>query len=568
MEKKDKVGKNVSSGAEKVENVVKTKKGSTKKSLKKPAKKSQAKKRADMEKARAKKREELALKKEERKAKREQAKAERKKMLAQRKAEREKRNAERKAKKLAYQEKQRERKHQIALQKKEARLKRKQQRLEEKSRRRQKRTPGIGGWLAAVISLGAVCLTLTAIVTYETMGIKRFSSAIQSGYGATMYEFIGNFDEIDNDLNKVRVSSGKEEQSELLTNILLESRLAEASLEKLPLSSEQDERLTTFINRTGYTARRLLNKIAQGGTLDEKDVEKLEELYDKCHKARASIDGICERMNKKELSAMMKGKSDCSMRKAIKEVENTLKQEDYEKMLPPQPREDKITSSQAEELLKSYFSDYDLKKVEFAGETLARSYTAYNFICHDKNGVRLFAEIASDGSLVGFDYFKNCTKQNFDTERSMMIASDFLAKLGYESMDVVFASESGAEVEFEYAYTFQGAICYADNVRVKVCKERGIVVGMDASRYLRHHKDRQEWKASVSMEEAQKSLNDKLSVLSSSVVFLPHKGKEVPAYEFVCEYDENEYYVYVSAQTGKEIAIFLVEATSQGKFMR
>ncbi len=622
MEKKEPIAKNVSSGAEKVEAVAKetekkqpVKKTPTKKKVAKKnvaKKKSIARQKAEKEKARAEKRVQLALAKEKRKQVKEERKAARKwardrmkeereerreKMREarqvrkqQQKEEREKREATRRerrevlrgetkkqrearkakerAKRRAEREKERERAYALKLERRDARLKKREQRLQERERNRGNRTPGFGGWLAAVISLGAVCLTLSAVVTYGAVNLAGMTRGMEAGYRGTLYEFVGSMDDMDEGLAKARISASEEEQGRLLRNILVEARVAETALEKLPLSDSQDGNLTAFINRTAMTANYMLDKLSSGTPLSERDMQTIETLYEKSHEVRAILDELSYTMNKKDMRSWMKEDKKCRMYDAFERADGVTKAEPYEELLPPQTREGGITTDQAEELCRSFFNDYSIKKIEYVGETLARGYKAYNFVMHDKDDVRLFAEISSDGKLVGFDYYKSCQKSNFDNEHALVIAKEFLSSVGYEDMTLVFSSEEGTNVDFDFVYETNGVEYKADKIQVKVCKERGIVTAMNASRYISFHRVREDWKSTISMEQAQGKLNEKLNVLSAKKVVLPSRGKEISAYEFICSYNEEEFYVYVNAQTGEEEAIYLVEYSAQGKRLK
>jgi spore germination protein len=98
-------------------------------------------------------------------------------------------------------------------------------------------------------------------------------------------------------------------------------------------------------------------------------------------------------------------------------------------------------------------------------------------------------------------------------------------------------------------------VFYPDEVTVKVCEERGLVIGLDASKYLKNHRDRDELNVVLSLGQAQAKLHDKLNVEASRLVVFQHKGKEYTAYEFFCSYKDERYFVYVDANSGEELAI-------------
>ena len=233
-----------------------------------------------------------------------------------------------------------------------------------------------------------------------------------------------------------------------------------------------------------------------------------------------------------------------------------------------QEKKEEISSSRAEELCMGYFKDYAIVKADYAGETNSESMEAYNFFLHDDRGRQLFAQISKQGGkLVAFDFYEDCSAKNFDLERSKAIAEDYLAGLGYENMTAVWVNESGTQATFNFAYEQDGAVYYPDMVKVKVCETKGKVVGFDAVAFLKNHRTRAAVNTKISLGEAQAKLNKNLSVEASRLTVIPVEGKETAAYEFVCDYKGDTYFIYVDANTGNEVRILNVLNSKQGRIL-
>ena len=168
----------------------------------------------------------------------------------------------------------------------------------------------------------------------------------------------------------------------------------------------------------------------------------------------------------------------------------------------------------------------------------------------------LFAEIdRQSGALIGFEYYEECNAENFDLDNAEKIAEEFLDSLGYEDMEIVKCREMGSTAEFTFLYEDDGVVYYPDEIRVKVCRTRGVVTGMDATKYLRNHRGRVEMNAKINMETAREKLSKKLAVESARVAVVNTARGERVAYEFLCSYQDTYYYVYIDGETGDEIAI-------------
>lgn len=589
-QKTTEIATNVSSGAEKVEIVekqvktenpsvsVETKAG--KKTVSTRTKKQPASKATQKEEKAAKARVDAALKKEKAKAERKerfeklraemQARAE--KRAAEKKAKAEKRAAEKKAmiekRKAEKEAKIRERAHAKANRSQEKSKAKRQKTQKRKNDNARESKKGYGGWLAAVISLGAVTLALTTALTVGAIDMNAKNESMMTGYKATTYELMGIMENVENDLDRARVSASPVQQSRILTDLLVQARLAELDLEKMPVSAEQETNLTSLINRVARESERMLAKLRRGERLDSRDQEILENLYAKNRSAREQVGNLSETMTDNMFTDFMK-KGEGMLKDVIEKVENaTLDENNISENsgagmrrnadAPPMGEENaqKIEPSKAEELCLNYFSAYNISQFQCIGETVARDYTAYNVQGYDANGTMLFAEIdCNDGKLLRFDYYEDCNSETFDLENSQRIAEEFLSGLGYEDMTAVRLRENGTDADFTFVYSSDGVAYYPDSVHVKICRTRGVVTGFDATKYIRNHRDRKDVQASVTLFEAQEKLHAGLEVTSARLVVVEAGKEERPAYEFVCNYGEEQYVIYTDAQSGEELAI-------------
>ena len=219
--------------------------------------------------------------------------AEREDMLAQRRIEQAQKKEEKKQAKLeAAAERERIRAEKLAAKQQEKREREmraeeeklhhramKAEKLAEEKRRREERaqkTPGFGGWLAAVVSLSVAVLALGAIVTVGYFDLVNTKSVALHGYQANVYELSEQVEMLDADLAKVRIAQGNYETQKLLADMLVRSRLAERCVENLPVDSYAAAKLTAFFNRAGDYASALLHKVAAGGTLNAQEEEVIE----------------------------------------------------------------------------------------------------------------------------------------------------------------------------------------------------------------------------------------------------------------------------------------------------
>ena len=599
-EKKTEIATNVSSGAEKVEIIEKETKQARKTDEKElGGNQAKTKGKAEKETAAAKARVEVALKKKEEKAKKAAAKAKAKKEKAAkrakklkqkaeaRKALQEKRAAERKAlqekraaERLALQEKRkeeknakvRERAHQKAN-RAQAKSKRQSARKQERESRRKEGRKDNGGWIAAVVTLGVTTLALTTALTVGAIDMKNTKDGIAAGYRSNTHELIGIMENVDNDLDRVRISNTPEQQGRILTDLLVQTRLAELDLEKMPISAESDRNVTTFLNRVGATCERMLAKLRRGEPLSSEDQETLARLYKTNHEIRAEIENLSEKMTDNDLMDYInKGKGmladvlDRLEKMTLGEngvlgdmkskMQGAGKERKAEMPMPDDHGEAKIDPSKAEDLCMVYFADYKISEFQCVGETVSHGYGAYNVQGYDDNGTQLFAEIDyKTGDLLRFDYYEDCNEETFDYQNAQKIAEEFLENIGYDDMVSVRVRGNGTNADFTFVYEDDDVLFYPDTVKVKVCRTRGIVMGMDATKYLKNHKDREEPSVQITEKQARENLHKDLEVESARLCVVQTARGERAAYEFLCSYGEERYFIYTDANDGREISI-------------
>ena len=659
----NKTGKNVSSGAKKVESLEKEnaavaanggtaeKKTTVRKSVKttatsgaktaKPrASKSRvtaaekkeekaAEKRLNAAKDKAEKKEQKLLKKAELKQKKlekkmaiKEKKLAKKEALAKKKAERKQnkldhaaalkeKRVERKAERIARREMlrneskadrrariEREKKERVALkrQKALAREKEREQRMKareaaherrsqerrhkrEQKTERKKHAPGFGGWLAAVISLGVACLALATVVTAGAFRMNDMTLETANGYRSTLYELVAASEDMDSNLGKLRVSSGAGEQRTLLTDVLVDSELMESALERMPIDNVTSTDISSFVNKTGNYCRSLLAKLGRGQALSEKEKNTVEYLYNINAQLYNELNEMTTHMTEKDFMAFIGGGEGVVSQK-FGEVGQATLQEPEDTVDAPFTGEgnvgenkltalEEVSESRAEELVKEYLQNYHIANTQYTGETLAHETACYNFTLTDESGNEMFAQITKrGGKLAFFDTYEQCSEKNFDLDTCDSLAREFLAQLGVSDVAAVWMSDSGMVADLTYTAVKDGVRIYPDLIRVRVCESKGRVVGMDAMAYLLNHDPERKIGTSMSREEAQQKLSNGLTPYSAHLAVIPLNGEEVLAHEFACTYGEEEYVVYLDAETGEEIQVYRVRASARGNFLR
>jgi len=452
-------------------------------------------------------------------------------------------------------------------------------RAEKRAERNDKRhAPGFGGWLAAVITLGVTTLALGTMTTYGWITMNGMQAEIASTHTESVYELNSIVDNLDANLSKARVANSQSEQVRLLSEIAIESEMAETVMERLPVDSQFTQNVTSFVNKMGDSAQGMLRQIANGKKLSDSQIATLEYMYKTNAQLKQAINELVTESRTGDVLEAMRGKTDGLFYVSFGELENNPVEVPKEINDGPFAENVKkassknlkglkeITSSQAENLAKKYFKDYGVTEANCTGETTAEQLTVYNVSLTTNDG-EMYAQISKlGGKVVEFNSYKDCSDKKFSVERCIDIAEDFLESLGYDDMKPVWTSENGTTCNLNFVYEDDGVIYYSDMVKVKVCEERGIVTGAEALSYVLNHTDRNiDDDAQISKSEAKAKLHEGFAVKGARLAVIPVDGNEVLCYEFNGEYEGSEYYVYIDAQTGNEVEVLTVIGTAQGR---
>ena len=131
----------------------------------------------------------------------------------------------------------------------------------------------------------------------------------------------------------------------------------------------------------------------------------------------------------------------------------------------------------------------------------------------------------------------------------------------------MWLSDAGMVANLTYTTVQEGVRIYPEIIRIRVCEEKGRVVGMDARGYLLNDK---EWsfEYTLSETEARSALAEGLEPYAVNLALIPAEGREVLCYEFGCTFGEDEYIVYLDANTGDEVCIYRVRTSAKGSYLR
>lgn len=447
-----------------------------------------------------------------------------------------------------------------------------------------RRNRGVGGWLAAVISLGCSVLILGSLLTMSVLTDYLNINKVNTD-GATsqrsFYDFVGYIDNIETNMSKLFVATDGDGQQKVLSDLAVTSSLADAALSELPIMDESKYLTSKYINQVYDYAKYLNNRLIDGQALTNEEMQNLRELYNINLNLKEVLSSLSVEVSENyDFSKLSKNEHNDKIISQFNDIESSMM--DYPEMIYDGPFSDgiqgktakgligeEINEIQAQEIFNKLFSDYGVNQVEVEGMVENGSILCYNLKADtDKNG-EVYAQISKKGGkLIMFNAYRDCSGQDFSEEQCVEIAEQFLNKLEIGGMTCVWSYSSGSTEYLNFAYENNGVIFYPDLIKVKVCRERGVVSGIDADGYYMNHCERKLNKPNYTISEAEQKVSKELEVRSFDVAVIPTGGgHEKLAYEFIGDCNGETYYIYIDANTLKQADIFKVVNTEQGRLL-
>lgn len=541
-----------------------------------------AHKKAEKEKAQAAAIREKNRRKEERIKRKQEIKAEKERrrdlIKHETKKQRQKRIAQEKAQRAEQKRIRVEEKAELKKQKFLAKKARKEQLAKDRQKNRE-RNRGFGGWLAAVISLGVATVVLASVLTYVFFMPNVADDMLEASYQRSFYDTVMKVDNMDLNLSKALATKDEGAMQKYLVELAINSELAESDIQQLPLQDENKFYTTKLINQIGDYAKYLNKKLIDGEGISAEEYAALERLYGYNLTLKNSLQNMLESVDGSfNFTSLSDGDRDNSVLSNFNELENLSVEypeliydgpfsDGKEDRIPKGLNGEKISDKLAVQKFNAIFAEYSLTDVKGVGSAEG-SIKCYN-VQGEKDGNILYAQISeTGGKLIMFAYAGSCNGVNYQKDAAIATAEKFLAKTGIEDMKAVWVNLANNVYTINFAGINDGVIIYSDLVKVRVCAETGMVIGMEAVSYYSNHTDRVIKEAKISKEEAKAKVSENIDIDGVRLVIAPiGENSEKLCYEITGEYDGATYYVYIDAICGRQVQMFKVVKSTEGELL-
>lgn len=431
------------------------------------------------------------------------------------------------------------------------------------------------------IATGAFCLTSVGLGITNAIqmnSLQGYQEELESVYQKNMFDLAEGVNNAEIKLSKVINSNDGDFQRKMLTEVVQNATLAESSIANLPITQNSMAESVKFINELKGYSSTVVENLSEESKISEKERENLIKLH-------TSLSQVKEILNE-YMDKLHKGYSIVKDEVIIKDENNSFTTKlsmfkeisvDYPTMIYDGPfsesqqnyvvrglKGEVVDRSEAYNSVTRSFKN--IASLEFNGE-IDSNFQTYNFDLTTTSEHNLFVQVSKIGGhiLTVSGYNKNTTGNEIEMEDAQKIALDFVKVNGIENAECVWEDKLNSEAYFNIAPKQDGIILYPDLIKVKVDLLTGTIIGYDATSYFISHVERNLQSDYIGVENAKNYLPAGFISQNGRLVLAPLEySREIVCYEFESFKDDEVYYFYINACSGKLENVLKVISTNNG----
>lgn len=432
----------------------------------------------------------------------------------------------------------------------------------------------------------AIITTLSIWGISQTVKVSRYAKEMTIAHQRTIASLASYIDTLENDLRKMQYANTATMTSGLSLSLSKASQGAKNCLSELDSGTAQLGNINKFLTQAADIVQSITKKTVAGEPLSAKDRENIEKLYGYATELSKQVGYIEQVMLSGEVdfrnavstlgNLTDKGDLSISYSDSVSDAEKSF--QDYPTLIYDGPFADNILNKDSEYLKNqetvseneakkraSVFTGIEEAKLVKAEDEKSKTeaYVYYN----DNTSV---AVTKHGGHLLYLITDKFAGETKIKESEAVKKAKAYLEKYGYATVKESYYYTSDGICTINFAHTQDGAICYADLIKVSVSLDKGEITAVDCTGYLMNHQKRTIPEKTIGSSAAKEKISKTLTVKDSKTAFIPMSdGKEIFAYEFLCtDKKQNDVLIYIDAVTGNEADIKLLLYSDGGTLTR
>jgi len=439
----------------------------------------------------------------------------------------------------------------------------------------------------------SVVLLIIAVVAiwgiYQYKRSADLRQQLDNQYNRSFYNMVGYVDNVEVLLLKSLITSTPEKTASILQEAWRQANMAQANLGQLPVPPHILENTSKFLSQVGDLAYALNNQNMDGKPMTEEQYKTIENLHGYAVSLETSLAELQSSLSAGRLKwgeLEKKGKSLFSRtssnlpQEQFENIDKTF--QDYPTLIYDGPFSDHLTtaepkgltgeelnSEQAKQKVIDFFGADKVNQVIDMGRNDNEPFKTYSYKVTFKNvdeEQAAFIDITQKGGHVFWMlYNRPVDSENINVDEAKALGKQFLESRGFSNMvDTYYLKEDNTAV-INYAYSQDNVTIYPDLIKVKIALDNGEILGFEAKGYLSSHTTRTFPQIKVTQEEARAKITSRMQVISSGLAIIPTDYKtELFVYEFKGKLNDNDFLVYINAETGKEENVLMIINTPNG----
>ncbi|MDE6614477.1 MAG: germination protein YpeB, partial [Clostridia bacterium] len=227
-----------------------------------------------------------------------------------------------------------------------------------------------------------------------------------------------------------------------------------------------------------------------------------------------------------------------------------------------------ISKDGQEDYIKRILSGYDVSSVEFITEN-NNGFDSFMYQVTLSDGNIASVQIAKKGgAIVMWDTSFDAQEPKLSVEEGVALAEQYMANQGYTDMKGVYACVTDGILFVNMCYMQDDVVIYPDMIKVKVSLDDGKIVGFEGLNYIHNHTERTLSEPTVTEGEVRNMDFGGMSIMSIRLALIPMpNGSELLTYEVFGNIDNYNFYVFVDAQSGKQVKVMQIIDSDEGELL-
>lgn len=441
-------------------------------------------------------------------------------------------------------------------------------------------------------------IVVTLIVVFSTtfailMTLERtdYRNYLQGQYSKSMYELISAVENIEDNLSKAAIVGTREQRMLIFGEIFRHAANASDKLHSLPVPQETLNETSKFVSQVGDFCYTLVRSSMEGKDLTDEQYNTIDTLSEQSYKLRENLNVVLGDINegrvkwgeiRKKVTGVLAKEEENLVSEKFKGIQKQISQypaliydgpfsDNVLEITPKVNEEKEISKEEAVEKVRNIIGKDRVEKIEekpSQGNTKIDSYGFNVMIKGRKREETIAIDISKrGGKIIALLDNKVLGKPTIDEKQAVDIGAKYLGNIGYSNMIPTYSLKYEDNITVSYIYSMEDVLIYPDQIKLKISLDDGSVIGVEADKYLVAHSDKRQLpNVKITAEDGKKNVGKRLEINNIKLVVIPTEiNTEVLCYEYSGSYKDNNFKVYINAETGDPQRIIKIINTPNGQ---